>query len=50
MNPCPVPGGPVDAIEYAGELLQRHEAIDNSSPTLLEVRLFRLEIFLPNIT
>lgn len=38
MSLLPVPGGPADAIEYAGELLERHEAIDNSAPTLMEVR------------
>lgn len=38
MNVGGIAGGPMDAIEYAGHMLDRHEFIDNSSPNLLEVK------------
>lgn len=28
----------LDAIEYAGNMLDRHDMYDNSAPSLLEVR------------
>lgn len=33
-----------DAIEYAGNMLDRHDMYDNSAPSLLEVRIDTLVV------
>ena len=39
MNVSDLSGHQVDSIEYAGNMLERHDLLDSSTPSLLEVCL-----------